>query len=81
VTGVDSEGAGGRAGLVRGDLILEMNNATVRNVRELSLEMENVHEDDLVEIRIMRIRVGAFRQIQRQYRARLRAHRKRTRRL
>ena len=81
VTGVDSEGVGGRVRLVRGDLILEINNATVRNVRELSLEMEKVNEDDLVEIKIMRIRVGAFGHTQRQYRARLRAHRKRTRRL
>ena len=81
VTGVDSEGVGGRARLVRGDLILEINNATVRNVRELSLEMEKVNEDDLVEIKIMRIHVGAFGHTQRQYRARVRAHRKRTRRL
>ena len=81
VTGVDSEGAGGRAGLIRGDLILEIDNATVRNVRELSLEMEKVHEDDLVEIEIMRIRVGGFRQVQRRYRARLRAQRTRSRRL
>jgi serine protease Do len=81
VTGVDSEGVGGRAGLARGDLIMEINNATVRNVRELSLEMEKVNEGDLVEIRIMRIRVGAFGQIMRPYRARLRAHRNRTSRL
>ena len=77
VTGVDPKGGAGRAGLAQGDLILQINNATVSNVRELSLEMEKVNEDDLVEIRIMRIRVGVFGQVQRPYRARLRAQSRR----
>lgn len=81
VTGVDPKGGAGRAGLASGDLILQINNATVRNVGELSLEMEKVSEGDLVEIQIMRIRVGGFGQIQRRYRARLRAQRKRSGRL
>jgi serine protease Do len=81
VTGVDPKGIAGRAGLAPGDLILEMNNATVRNLRELSLEMEKVNEDDLVEIKIMRIRIGVFGQVQRPYRARLKAQSRRTRRL
>jgi alkyl hydroperoxide reductase subunit AhpC len=58
-----------------------MDNATVRNVGELSWEMEKVSEGDSVEIQIMRIRVGGFGQIQRRYRARLRAQRKRSGRL
>jgi serine protease Do len=81
VTGVDPKGIAGRAGFAPGDLILEINNATVRNVRELSLEMEKVNETDLVEIEIMRIRVGAFGQVQHRHRVRLRAQRKRTGRL
>ncbi len=81
VTGVDSEGAADRADLIRGDLILEIDSATVRNVRELSLEMEKVNEDDLVEIKIMRIRVGVFGQVQRPFRFRLRAQSRKTRRL
>ena len=81
VTGVEPKGGAGRAGLAPGDLILQMNNAAVRNVRELSLEMEKVNEDDLVEIEIMRIRMGGFGPVQRRYRTRLRAQLKRTRRL
>ena len=73
VTGVDPKGAAGRAGLAPGDLVLQMNNTTVSNLRELSLEMEKINEEDLVEIRIMRIRVGVFGQVQRPYTARLRA--------
>lgn len=81
VTRVDPGGIAGRTGLEQGDLILEINNATVSNLRELSLEMEKVNEGDLVEIRIMRIRVGVFGQVQQPYRARLRAQIRRTGRL
>jgi hypothetical protein len=42
-------------------------------VKELSLEMEKVNEADTVEIKIMRITVGVFGQVQRQYIARLKA--------
>ncbi|MHC4295665.1 MAG: trypsin-like peptidase domain-containing protein [Planctomycetota bacterium] len=78
VTGVDPKGAAA-ARLAQGDLILQINNATVSNIRELSLEMEKVNEGDLVQIRIMRISVGLFGQVQRPYRVRLRAKRIRTR--
>ena len=81
VTAVDPKGGAGRAGLSEGDLILQINNATVSNSRELSLEMEKVNEEDLVDIRIMRIRVGVFGQVQRPYRVRLRAQARTTRRL
>lgn len=81
VTQVDQKGAAGNAGIEPGDLILEINGATVSNVKELSLEMEKVNEEDMVELRIMRIRVGAFGQVQRPYRIRLRAQSGKTRRI
>jgi serine protease Do len=74
---VTAVGPGGVAGQVRlepGDLILEINNATVRNLRELSEEMEKVNEGDMVNIRIVRIRLGGFgRHYPRRYIARLKA--------
>jgi serine protease Do len=73
VTDVQSEGIAHEAGLLAGDLILEINGTTVRNVKELSLEMEKVNEADTVEIKIMRITIGVFGQVQRQYIARLKA--------
>jgi serine protease Do len=73
VTDVQAEGVAHQAGLLAGDLILEINGTTVRNVKELSLEMEKVNEGDTVEIKIMRITVGVFGQVQRQYIARLKA--------
>ncbi len=81
VTQVESDGVAGRAGIERGDLIIEINNATVSNIRELSLEMEKVNPGDVVELKIMRIRVGVFGQVQRPYRVRLRAQPKKVRRL
>jgi len=78
VTDVERDGVADQAGLAAGDLILQINNATVRNVRELSLEMEKINEGDTVEIQIMRIRVGVFGQVQRRYTARLTAQRKKS---
>jgi serine protease Do len=73
VTGVQPKGIANQAGLLAGDLILEINGTTVRNVTELSLEMEKVNEGDSVDIKIMRITIGAFGQVQRQYIVRLKA--------
>ena len=73
VTDVEHGGVADQAGLVAGDLILQINNATVRDIKELSLEMEKVNAGNLVDVRIMRIGVGIFGQVQRQYRARLKA--------
>ena len=81
VTKVEPGGVADRAGLEQGDLIVQVNNATVSNVRELSLEMEAVNDGDAVDIRIMRIRVGVFGQVQRPYRVRLRAQSRTTGRL
>jgi len=73
VTDVQRKGIADQAGLLAGDLILEINGTTVRNVTELSLEMEKVNEGDSLDIKIMRITIGAFGQVQRQYIARLKA--------
>jgi S1-C subfamily serine protease len=74
VTDVDAGGVAGDVNLEPGDLILDVNGKPVRNTTELGLELENVSEGDLVEIRIMRIRLDVFsRQYQRQYRVRMRA--------
>ncbi|UCE49980.1 MAG: trypsin-like peptidase domain-containing protein [Phycisphaerales bacterium] len=81
VTRVEPQGIAYREGLEQGDLILEINDATVRNVKELSLEMEKVSAGDIVEIRIMRIRVGVFGQFQRRDTVRLRARPRKVRRL
>jgi serine protease Do len=76
ITGTERSGMAEKVGLEAGDLILQINNATVRNVKELSLEMEKINEGDTVEIQIMRIRVGIFGQVQRRYSATLKAQSK-----
>jgi len=78
ITGIERGGIADKAGLAAGDLILQINNATVRNIRELSLEMEKVNEGDTVEINIMRISVGIFGQVQQRYTARLTAQSKKS---
>jgi S1-C subfamily serine protease len=78
ITDIERGGIADKARLAAGDLILQINNATVRNIRELSLEMEKVNEGDTVEINIMRISVGIFGQVQQRYTARLTAQSKKT---
>ena len=78
VTGVERGGIAEKTGLAAGDLILQVNNATVRNVRELSLEMEKINEGDTAEIKIMRISMGIFGQVQQRYTARLTAQSKKS---
>jgi len=78
VTGVEQGGIAEKTGLAAGDLILQINHATVRNVRELSLEMEKINEGDTAEIKIMRISVGIFGQVQQRYTARLTAQSKKS---
>lgn len=65
ITDVEPDAAAAQAGLAGGDLILEVNNTAVRNLKEFSLEMEKVNEGDIVKLRIMRIKVSAFGQVQR----------------
>jgi S1-C subfamily serine protease len=78
ITDIERGGIADKARLAAGDLILQINNATVRNIKELSLEMEKVNEGDTVEINIMRISVGIFGQVQQRYTARLTAQSKKS---
>ena len=79
ITGIERGGIAEKTGLEAGDLILQINNATVRNVRELSLEMEKINEGDTVDIQIMRFGMGIFgQQVQRRYIAQLKAQSKKS---
>ena len=80
ITDVERDGVAAQRGLEKGDLILQLNNATVRNVREFSLEMEKITEGDIVELTIMRITLGVFGQVQRQFTVPLTAQSKKPRR-
>jgi len=73
VTAVDPRGVAAQAGLQAGDLILQVNDATVRDLTEFSLEMEKVSEGEAVEFRIVRITVGLFGQMERRLIVRLEA--------
>lgn len=76
VTGVNPKGVADQAGIVGGDLLLQVNNVAVRNARELSLILENVNDGDVVQFEIMRISVGLFGQIQRRYKVSMKAQTK-----
>jgi len=65
ITDAERQGVAAQAGLTGGDLILEVNNTAVRNLKEFSLEMEKVNEGDIVKLKIMRIKVSAFGQVRR----------------
>jgi serine protease Do len=59
-----------------GDLILQVNQATVRNMNEFSAEMEKISEGDTVQFEILRNSTGLFgHQIQRRYTVSLKAKR------
>ncbi len=81
VTGLDPRGVAARAGVQAGDLILQVNDATVRNLTEFSLEMEKVSEGEVVEFRIVRITVGLFGQMERRLIVRLEARPREPRRM
>ena len=78
ITSIEQGGVADKTGLKAGDLILQINNSTVRNIRDLSLEMEKINEGDTVDIQIMRISVGVFGQVQQRYTARLTAQSKKS---
>lgn len=73
VTDVQAGGVAERAGLEQGDLILQINDATVRDLQEFSLQMEKVAEGDVVELQILRITLGVFGQMERRFLIRLQA--------
>jgi serine protease Do len=80
ITDVNADGIAAQANIKPGDLILQINNAAVRDIKELSLLMEKISEGDTVELKILRIRIGAYGQIQRQFLIQLRAQRQKPRR-
>ncbi|MHC4517897.1 MAG: trypsin-like peptidase domain-containing protein [Planctomycetota bacterium] len=73
VTAIDPNGTAARAGIHSGDLILQVDDTTVRDEPEFSRVMENVSEGDSVELRILRITLGLFGQIDRRLRVRVQA--------
>jgi serine protease Do len=73
VTHVQAGGMAARAGLLPGDLILQISDATVRDMQEFSLQMEKVAEADIVEMQILRITLGLFGQMERRLLVRIQA--------
>jgi serine protease Do len=72
VTAVDSGGAA-RAGIKPGDLILQIGEITPRDLPEFALQMEKVSSGDTVELKILRITMGPFGQMERRFLVRLEA--------
>ena len=73
VTDTDPAGMAGRAGIRSGDLILQLNNVTVRDQREFSREMEKIRDGSVVEFNLLRITMGVFGQMNRHLRVRVQA--------
>jgi len=73
VTHLEAGGAAARAGIKPGDLILQINDATPRDLPEFGMEMENVAEGNTVELKILRITMGQFGQMERRFQVRLEA--------
>jgi serine protease Do len=73
VTDVQPNGMAAGVGLRPGDLILSIGGVAVRNTRELSIVMEKVNENDIVDMTIIRFTQSYFGPVQRQYNVRLRA--------
>jgi len=68
VTGIDPNGAAGRAGIRGGDLLLQANGATVRDEEHFARVLEKINDSDTVEFKILRITMGLFGQIDRHLR-------------
>ena len=73
VTEVDAGGGAARAGIKPGDLILQIGDITPRDLPEFAIQMEKVSSGDTVELRILRITMGAFGQMERRFLVRLEA--------
>jgi serine protease Do len=73
LTDVAKGGQAARAGLQKGDLVLELNGAVVSNLKEFSLEMEKISEGNTVGMRILRIVNRGPMQYQRQFYVQLQA--------
>ncbi|MHC4216806.1 MAG: PDZ domain-containing protein [Planctomycetota bacterium] len=79
ITKVLEKGSAAETGLKEGDLILQVNDRAPANLKELALILENIKEDDLVQLKIMRIAITRFGQIQRQFIIKLKANPKKSR--
>jgi serine protease Do len=73
MTDVMAGGQAAKAGLRKGDLILEMSGNAVGNLNEFSLEMEKVSEGRTVELRILRVEPRGPIRYQRQFYVQLQA--------
>ena len=73
ITSVEDGGIAASVGLRAGDLILRIGNVAVRNIKDLSLVMEKINQNDMVDMTIIRISNSYFDQVQRQYTVRLKA--------
>jgi serine protease Do len=73
VTDVEPGGQAAAAGIRSGDLILQIADTTVRDLRQLSLELEKTTLGDVLEIKLLRIELGLFGQIERRFITRLKA--------
>ncbi len=80
VTALEQGGVAPQAGLKTGDLILQIDNTTVRNLTELAVVMEKISEGDIVDFLIMRITVGVFGQVQQRFSVQMKAQLKQPRR-
>jgi serine protease Do len=73
VTRVDAGGGAAHAGIKPGDLILQINDATPRDLPEFAIQMEKVAPGNTVELKILRITIGQFGQMERRFQVRLEA--------
>ncbi len=73
ITAVDSGGVAARAGIRSGDLIVQVNNVTVRDATEFSREMEKVSPGDRVNFVLLRVTMGPFGQVDRRLQVTLEA--------
>jgi len=80
VTALEQGGVAPQAGLKTGDLILQIDNTTVRNLTELALVMEKISEGDIAEFLVMRITVRVFGQLQQRFSVQMKAQYKQPRR-
>jgi serine protease Do len=78
ITDVEKNGTAAQAGLASGDLILQVNSTTVRNLKEFSLETENISDGDIVQLKYLRIKLSNFGQVQSIKTVQLKAQNKRT---
>ncbi|ARN56868.1 trypsin-like peptidase domain-containing protein [Sedimentisphaera salicampi] len=67
------EGNAAKAGLKKGDIVLQIDGTPVTNMKEFSLAMEEISSGQTVEMHILRIALFGNRQISRQYIAEVKA--------